>query len=177
MLGKKIIVIGSPGAGKSSFARKLTEITSLPLYHLDLIWHRPDQTNISREEFDTTLGKILVEDSWIIDGNYQRTLERRLDACETVFFLDYPVEVCLSGAQERVGKSRADMPWVEDRLDEEFSKFIIDFADSTAPQIRKLLEVYAKKQIIIFKSRKESNDYIKLLTEKTIYPEAARDTK
>ena len=51
----KIIVIGCPGAGKSTFARKLKNITNLPLYHLDMIWHKPNKTNISRKEFDKEL--------------------------------------------------------------------------------------------------------------------------
>ncbi len=63
----KVIVIGSPGAGKSTFARKLRDLTGLPLYYLDMLWHRPDQTNISREAFDERLGEMLKTDKWIID--------------------------------------------------------------------------------------------------------------
>ena len=86
----KTIVIGSPGAGKSTFARKLRDVTGLPLYYLDMLWHKPDQTTISREMFDAQLNEILKKDRWIIDGNYQRTLEMRLKACDTVFLLDFP---------------------------------------------------------------------------------------
>lgn len=71
----RAMVIGCPGAGKSTFARKLRDITGLPLYYLDMLWHKPDKTNISREEFDRKLSVILEKDKWIIDGNYQRTLE------------------------------------------------------------------------------------------------------
>src|SRR5699024_2778613 len=108
---RKVIIIGSPGAGKSTFARKLREKTGLPLYYLDLIWHRPDQTNISREEFDTRLREILAEERWIIDGNYLRTLEMRIQACDTIFLLDYPADICLQGAEERIGTKREDLPW------------------------------------------------------------------
>ena len=101
----KAIIIGSPGAGKSTFARKLRDITNLPLYYLDMLWHKPDGTNISREEFDLQLGEILKKRRWIIDGNYRRTLETRLKECHTVFLLDFPLEVCLLGAKSRIGKS------------------------------------------------------------------------
>ena len=53
----KVVVIGSPGSGKSTFARKLRDKTNLPLYYLDMIWHKPNQTNVSREDFDMKLKK------------------------------------------------------------------------------------------------------------------------
>ena len=80
---KKVLVIGSPGAGKSVFSQKLRDIIGLPLYHLDLLYHKSDRTILSREEFDARLAEMLAEDEWIMDGNYQRTLERRLEACDT----------------------------------------------------------------------------------------------
>ena len=78
---KKIIVIGCPGSGKSTFARRLNEITSIPLYYLDMIWHKADKTNITQDEFDFKLNQIISKKEWIIDGNYQRTLNTRLENC------------------------------------------------------------------------------------------------
>ena len=132
----KIIVIGSPGAGKSTFARRLRDLTGIPLYYLDMIWHNTDRTNVTREEFDRELNEILKKDKWIIDGNYQRTLELRIKECDTVFFMDFPLEVCLAGARTRVGKYREDLPWIETEFDEEFRQSIIDF-----PQ-KKLSKIY-----------------------------------
>ncbi len=82
---KKVLIIGSPGAGKSTFARRLRTITDLPLYYLDQIWHCSDGTHILEQAFDQQLERLLQKDQWIIDGNYSRTLERRLAACDTVF--------------------------------------------------------------------------------------------
>ena len=162
---KKIIVIGSPGAGKSVFSQKLKEITNLPLYHLDMIYHKPDGTHISREELEDKLREILKKDNWIIDGNYQRTLERRIKECDTVFLLDYPTEVCLEGAKSRVGKKREDMPWVEEKLDENFKQTIVSFKNEKLPQIYELLNRYKEHlNIIIFKSREEADNYIRNYT-------------
>ncbi len=156
----KIIVIGSPGAGKSTFSRKLRDITNLPLYYLDMLWHKPDKTNVSREEFNIQLDKIIKKDQWIIDGNYQRTLEMRIKACDTIFLLDYPVEVCLSGVQSRIGKKREDMCWIESEFDEEFRQWILDFPKKQLPQIYELLNKYHNnKTIITFHSRKEADTY------------------
>ena len=157
----KIIIIGSPGSGKSTFARKLRDITDIPLYYLDMIWHKPDRTNISQEEFDTQLNDILQKDRWIIDGNYQRTLETRLEKCDTVFLMDFPIDVCLSGAESRIGKKREDLPWIEHEFDEEFRQWIIVFPENRLTQIYQKIEKYRhNKDINIFKSRKEADEYL-----------------
>ena len=158
---KKVIVIGSPGAGKSTFARKLRDATGLPLYYLDMLWHKPDRTTISKEEFDQKLKAIMENDQWIMDGNYHRTLETRLKVCDTVFLLDFPLEVCLSGVQARIGQKRVDLPWVETELDAEFKQWILDFPKYQLPQIYELLSRYAgAKEIVVFKSRAEADRYL-----------------
>ena len=80
---KRVIVIGCPGAGKSTFSRKLSAKTGLPLHYLDMIWHLPDRTTLSRAEFAERLQEIMCGDKWIIDGNYLHTLPMRLDRCGT----------------------------------------------------------------------------------------------
>ena len=157
---RKAIVIGCPGAGKSTFAKRLHEVTGLPLYYLDMLWHKPDRTNILKEEFDTRLGEIVQKDRWIIDGNYQRTLKMRLKECDTVFLLDYPLEVCLAGAESRIGVKREDLPWLETEFDPEFRQFILDFPKDSLPRIYRLLEKYQMdKRTVIFKSREELENY------------------
>lgn len=160
----KIIIIGCPGSGKSTFAKELSRITNLPIYHLDLIWNKPDKTTITREEFDGELLKIFKKDKWIMDGNYQRTLDMRLKECDTVFLLDYCLDTCLSGATTRVGKKREDMPWGEEKLNEEFKQKIIDFSQDKLPEIYDLLDKYKnEKNIIIFKMRDEATSFLESL--------------
>ena len=106
---KKVLVIGCPGSGKSTFARRLRDRTGLPLYPLDLLWHRPDKTTVSEAEFDAALAEILRKDRWIIDGNFSRTLERRLAECDTVFLFDLPLADCIAGVETRIGTKREDM--------------------------------------------------------------------
>ena len=125
---KKVIIIGCPGSGKTTFAEKLQTKTGLPLYYLDAIWHKPDKTHISRDDFDTRLEDILSLDSWIIDGNYQRTLERRIKACDTVILFDIPTDVCLEGTKSRLRKGRYDLPWIEKELDPSFEASINEFS-------------------------------------------------
>ncbi len=157
---EKIIVIGCPGSGKSTFSRALRDKTGLPLYYLDMLWHKPDKTNITREEFDTKLAEVLNKDNWIIDGNYNRTLEMRMQKCDTVFLLDFPTEICLAGVESRIGKKREEMPWVEEEFDPEFKEWILNFRDDKLPYIYELLDKYNDKEIVIFKSREEMNAYL-----------------
>lgn len=159
---KKVIVIGCPGSGKSTFSRKLSAKTGLPLYYLDMIWHRPARTVVGRDEFDMQLEKILSEDVWIIDGNYARTLPVRLNHCDTVFFFDIPLEVCLEGIKSRLGKERVDMPWTDNELDAEFLQWVLDFPRDIVPEINSCLKNF-DKTIIRFHSRAESNSFIESL--------------
>lgn len=157
----KVIVIGCPGSGKTTFAVRLNEITGLPLYHLDAVWHKPDKTHIPREKFDDRIKEIFHTDKWIIDGNYNRTIEVRLEQCDTVFLFDLPVEVCLQGAIERIGKGRYDLPWLETELDPAFEDFIKTFPETSLPKIYELIDKYKKtKQIIVFKSREEADEFL-----------------
>lgn len=161
---KKVMVIGSPGAGKSYFSKRLNKITKLPLYHLDMIYHNKDGTHISKEEFNEKLEEIIKKTEWIIDGNYQRTIEMRLKECDTAILLDYPTEVCIKGAEDRIGATRDDLPWQEEKLDEEFKKLILDFSNEKLPKIYELIEKYKnEKEIIIFKNREEANNYLEKL--------------
>ena len=157
---QRAIVIGCPGSGKSTFARKLHEKCGLPLYYLDMIWWKDDETTISKDEFDAKLQKILMRDAWIIDGNYNRTLEMRIDACDTVFFLDLPAEACVKGIKARVGTKREDMPWVEKTVDDEFLQFVLDFEKDSRPHILQLLEKYPQKNIVVFRSHEDANAYL-----------------
>lgn len=159
---KKVLVIGCPGAGKSTFAGKLRDLTGLPLIYLDRIWHKADRTTVTREEFDAALEQAMSGEEWIIDGNYIRTLEMRLQNCDTVFFLDYPTELCLEGAASRIGTVREDLPWVEEVFDPEFRQWILDFPRDQLPRIYELLERYNENiDIITFHSRDEMADWLR----------------
>ncbi len=158
---KKVIVIGCPGSGKSTFSKALHKITSLPLFHLDMMYWNKDKTTVEKPLFLERLSNAMENDEWIIDGNYASTMEMRMKECDTVIFLDYPVEVCLQGIKDRKGKSRTDIPWIETEDDEEFIQYIKDFNLQSRPQVMNLLREYSHKNIYTFTSRKEADDFLK----------------
>ncbi len=158
----RIMVIGCPGSGKSTFSKALHEITGIPLYHLDMMNWNADRTTVDKAVFRERLLSAIQNNKWIIDGNYGSTIELRLQACDTVIFLDYPVEICLNGIRERRGKARTDMPWIEneDEEDTDFIEFIKNYNSQSRPKIIDLLYTYSHKDIYIFKTRDEADEYL-----------------
>ncbi len=161
---KKVLIIGCPGSGKSTFARKLEKVTDLPLYHLDMLYWNDDKTTVSKEVFLNRLHGVLSREKWIIDGNYAGTMDMRIKECDTVFFLDYPTEICLSGIEERRGKPRSDMPWFEtENEDEEFINFIKTYNENERPKVMELLKKHSSKNVKMFRSREESEKFLENL--------------
>ena len=157
---KKIIVIGCPGSGKSTVSRALHNKTGIPLYHLDMMYWNADKTTVEKSVFLERLSAVLEKDEWIIDGNYGSTMELRMAACDTVIFLDYPLDVCLDGIRERRGKPRSDMPWIETEEDAEFIEFIKNYEEQQKPKVLELLKKHSDKNIIIFKSREQADAFL-----------------
>ena len=160
LIGKRIIVIGCSGSGKSTFAIRLSNMTRIPLFHLDNIWWKSDRTHISRDEFDIKLETIIRSESWIIDGDYSRTYKTRIIACDTILFLDYSRDVCLSGIEERVGKDRPDIPWTEETIDPELVDLINNFQSLQRPVLMSLFQKYPDKNLITFHSRQEADTWL-----------------
>lgn len=166
---KKIMIIGSPGAGKSFLATQLTVLTGIKLFHLDQIYWHEDKSHISHEELVEQLQDIFQKDSYIIDGNYNRTLEMRMEDADTILFLDYPVEDCICGVEERVGQERQDIPWKEETPDPEFLTFVKDFPTQSRPKICEYLSRYENKNIVILHNREEVKAFVA-----SFFPERVR---
>jgi adenylate kinase family enzyme len=156
----RVMVIGSPGSGKTTFSVKLAEILKLPLIHLDKLFWLEGWTERSKDEFDTLLDEALQGERWIIDGNYSRTLRKRLERADTVVYFDLPTRICLFRVIKRVitnrGKTRADMgDGCPERFDLEFLKYVRNFKKTNRDKILNVLSEFSDKQIIIIKKRSD----------------------
>lgn len=169
---RKVLIIGNAGSGKSTFAKRLAEKSSLPLVHLDKLYWRGNWDHLTREEFDTVLQAELEKPEWIIDGNFNRTLPHRLKYCDTVFFFDLPTVTCLWGITKRVlqsyGKTREDMggncPERFDKQKPALYKNVLHFNKQHRRGYYQLLGKTENVNVIVFKSRKAVNEYLKEIT-------------
>lgn len=153
---RRVLVIGCPGAGKSTLTRALAETLGLPAVYLDRLWWKSGWINRTRAEFDARLDAALAGDAWVMDGNYLRTLPRRLERCDAVLFLDYPRRLYLFRALRRIlrwrGRTRPDMAeGCPERLAPAFIRWIWDFHRTQRPRVLELLSAW-KGEAHIFRS-------------------------
>lgn len=161
---RRVLVLGCPGAGKSTLARSLGEALSLPVVHLDKLWWKSGWVNRTEGEFDALLDAVLLGEEWVIDGNYLRTLPRRLERCDAVVLLDYPRRVCLLRALRRIltwrGRTRPDMAAdCPERLDGEFVRWIWEFHRTQRPQVLELLDGWTGEKHV-FRSPKDCTRFL-----------------
>jgi adenylate kinase family enzyme len=111
VVGRRVLVTGLAGSGKSTFSRALAERTGVPVIHLDREFWKPGWVAPSEDEWRETQRRVLAGDAWIADGNYHETLDLRLERADTVVVLDTPWPVCAGRALVRgVRKPVGEMP-------------------------------------------------------------------
>jgi adenylate kinase family enzyme len=170
---KKILVVGSSGAGKSTFARHLGKTTGLEVIHLDKIFWNPGWVETDREEWRKKIEQLSKGDSWIMDGNYSGTLETRLPACDTVIFLDMPRLLCVYRILKRVvfywPGSRPDMAeGCHEKFNWEFVKYVWNYRHRSKPKVEALLKRFEDtKTVIRLRSKSEIEDFLANCSPKT----------
>ena len=158
---KKIILVGSGGSGKSWLSKKIAKATNYPLYHLDNEFWKPDWVMATKEEKETRYSEIFAGETWIIDGNYNSTLELRFAAADLIIFLDINRFVCILSAARRAGRKRSDLPgyleesrWFSKRFFG-FAKWLWEYPKAFRPQVLALRDMYPHKVFLHVKSRRE----------------------
>jgi adenylate kinase family enzyme len=163
---RKILVIGSGGAGKSTFARRLNEILGIAVVHLDALYWRPGWVEPSKAEWAETVSDVLKRDAWIMDGNYSGTLAERIDACDVVIFLDVPRTTCLWRVIRRRAMyrnaTRPDMAeGCREHLSLEFFAWIWNYPKRSRPKVVKLLgEERTKEKVVWLRTPAETDRFL-----------------
>lgn len=162
---RRILVIGSAGAGKSTMALRLGEILDLPVIHLDSLFWLPGWERVSGEEWIRIVEREANRETWIMDGNYGGTLDHRLQRCDTVIFLDVSRWLCLWRVIRRriryAGRSRPDMnQGCPEKIDMEFMRWIWNFPKRNVPPIRQRLAQLEGKRIVHLRSQRDVARYL-----------------
>lgn len=167
------MLIGSGGSGKSTLARQLGNILNIQVYHLDAIFWKANWESVSKEEQISIQTDLVKKDEWLIDGNYGGTLDIRMDAADTIIFLDINRTICTYRALKRMlkyrNKTRPDMgEGCEEKFDFDFLRWIWNYPKMKRPDIlRKLHDLPENKQIIILKSKKDVQTFLEYLKTKS----------
>jgi adenylate kinase family enzyme len=163
---KRILVIGSGGAGKSTFARELGAILGLPVIHLDKVYWRPGWEKPSKTEWARTVDGLIAQHEWIMDGNFGGTLPQRVKRADAIILLDVSRWVCLWRVAKRFvkyrGRHRPDMtPGCHERFDREFIKWIWHYPSKSRPAKLALLSVTGPEQrVVILHSTREARRFL-----------------
>jgi adenylate kinase family enzyme len=171
---KKVLVIGPGGAGKSTFATALGAISEMPVIHLDAL-----AVEARKEQWREAVNNIVRRDAWIMDGNTGDTMELRLDACDTVIFLDVNRWVCLwSVLMRRITRRwRARLgvtAGYRERLSWDFLRWVWAYPSRTKPEVIARMEKHAAdKNVVVLKSRMEMALFLDALSESDWMREAA----
>lgn len=165
----KICLFGCPGSGKSTLGKNLSNKLNLKVYHLDNIYWKPNWVNISREEFDEKLKELLEEKSYIIEGNYNRTLDLRLEECDFAIYLDFNRLTCLFSVIKRYfmykNRTRDDITvGCDEALDKEFINYVWNFNKNHRKDYYRKLEKM-NKDYIVLRNRRQVKKIVKYLSK------------
>ena len=166
---KRISIVGSGGAGKSTFAHQVADILHLPVIHLDALYWQPNWVATPQDEWREKQQQFVQQESWIIDGNYTSTLDLRFAVADTIIFLDFPRFLCLYRAVKRriqfAGKTRPDMAeGCPERIDREFFLWIWNYPNNGRVRVLKKIEQYREnRQVIILRSPRKVQQFLHTL--------------
>lgn len=163
---KRVLVIGSGGSGKSTFARRLGERLKLEVIHLDQLYWHPGWVETPKDEWRRQVEELCGREAWVMDGNYSGTLDVRLAACDTVVFLDQPRAVCMWRVLKRAlmyrNSPRPDMAaGCREKIDLKFLQWVWTYPSRRRPKIlARLDEIAGDKRVIHLRSDAEVERFL-----------------
>ena len=138
---RRVMIIGQPGSGKSTFARKLGAITHLPVFHIDHIHWQSGWVERPGPEKDRLCAEVHARDKWIFEGGRSTTWPERLERADTLIWLDLPLGLrarrVLWRTLRYLGRTRPELPdGCPERFDWEFTRWIWDTRHSAKEKMQ-----------------------------------------
>jgi adenylate kinase family enzyme len=123
----RILIIGSYGSGKSTFAKKMHELLKIELIHLDRYFFKQNWVPTSNEEKIIIIKQLVIKEKWIMDGFYPQTFDIRYEYADTVIFLDLPRFLCMWNVLVRLLKTKVTKKRIDGIKHNIYDKFDINF--------------------------------------------------
>ncbi|MEV7226429.1 MULTISPECIES: adenylate kinase [Polymorphospora] len=158
---RRILVVGSGGAGKSTLARQLGERLELPVVHLDRHYWQPGWVATEPDRWRATVGRLAAADAWVMDGNYGSTLDLRLPRADLLVLCDLPRPVCLWAVIRRRWRFRAtgrpDLhPGCPERLTPAFLRWIWSYPGRPRTHLLAAVAAHTPRLAVVrLRSRRE----------------------
>jgi adenylate kinase family enzyme len=176
-MDKRVVIVGNSGSGKSTLARAIGAKLGLPMIHLDAVFWRPGWVEPDKAEFDAEVLGLTAQHEWVIDGNYNRTLDARLAVADLVIFLDFPRwqclwRVCRRRMQYR-GTSRPDMgAGCPEKIDLPFLRWVWNYNRQRQPAVLERLAraKAAGKSVVRLQNPKEVRGFLTELSSDCNFP-------
>ncbi|MFT5433535.1 MAG: adenylate kinase family enzyme [Myxococcota bacterium] len=166
---RRWLLLGSGGAGKTTLAAKLSQVTGLPVIHLDQHFWQPGWVESTPAVWSRKVADLCEGDEWIMDGNYSGTLDLRIPRAQAAILLDPPTIQCLWGVVSRgfshLGKVRPDFAeGCEERLpDLQFLHFVASYKWRSRPRVLKKIEAASHIELFHVRSRREAGAFLETL--------------
>ena len=165
---QRVLVMGSSGSGKSTFARRLSEIAGLPFVSLDALYWRPGWVASDNAEFGQRVAEVARRPQWVMDGNFTSSGagELRRHFSDTVIWFDLPRSSCLLGIMRRIassyGRVRPEMAeGCPEKIDFEFFRYVWTYRRQQRPKLLSYFEgLRADQSLVRFIDRTQANAYL-----------------
>jgi adenylate kinase family enzyme len=152
MSSRRILVLGPCGSGKTRLTRQLSRILDLPAVHLDARFWRPGWISTPQPEWRGVVSSLVRQESWIMDGTYESTLDLRIPAAEAIIMISRPRWSSLWGVVRRSlhyrNKSRPDAP-PDQPIDLAYLRYIWNYPVHTDVLVGKLIKEHGQKLPVI----------------------------
>lgn len=160
---ERVAIVGSGGAGKSTFAKALGERTGLPVIHLDRHYWKPGWIETSRDEWRQRQSELFAADRWIADGNYGGTFDERFARADTVIIIARPRLACVLAAVTRSARNHGKPIQADgcpERFQVAFYRWIWNYERDSRPRLDAALERHDHVDVVVLRTRHDMAHFL-----------------
>ncbi|MGA5506940.1 topology modulation protein [Streptomyces umbrinus] len=162
---RKVAIVGCGGSGKSFVARELGKILDAPVTHLDAAFYDDEWTELPKEKFAELQRKLVSQPSWVIDGNYNSTLQIRLEACDTVVLMDVSTIAALYGIFSRQIRHGAGHKGngIHNRIHWGVIRYVATYRRKMRPRVTSKIEQFAadRAEVVLLANRQQTQRWLR----------------